>query len=240
MSMEKEYIVHDAHTRSITALGLSPARREIYLGFEDGQVKSLEVDTGNYVQTYMEHKGWISSFLYWPVCKLLFCASNDSVISAIGAGGNVMDRVFIGSPVYAMCLNNRRKEIILGVANGIEFHELTETKEGYGHFIKAKTLCMVKEHTDIVRCVVVMDARIYTAGYDGALIIYDCHFTGHMSATKSCKNAKAHEAGISCLSVEKDNLENNVWVFTGGFDKTVKIWTGDGKILNNIQYNFKI
>ena len=39
MSLEKDFIVHDTHTKLITALGCSPARREIYLGFEDGVVK---------------------------------------------------------------------------------------------------------------------------------------------------------------------------------------------------------
>lgn len=52
MAMEKDYIVHDTHTKSITALGCNPARRELYLGFEDGCIKSLELDTGNLIQTY--------------------------------------------------------------------------------------------------------------------------------------------------------------------------------------------
>lgn len=230
MSMEKEYIVHDTHSRSITALGCSPARREIYVGFEDGLVKSIEVDTGNYVQTYNEHKGWITSFLYWSATKLLFCSSNDSVISIIGSGGNVMDRVFIGVPIYSMILNIRRKEIILGVANGIQFHSLSETKEGFSHYIDSKPSSILREHSDIVRCIVVLESRIYSTGYDGALVIYDCHFTGKESAVKSYKNSRAHDAGISCLSVEKDVLENTVWVFTGSFDKTIKVWTGDGRI----------
>lgn len=227
MSMEKEYTVHDIHCRSITAIGSSPARREIYLGFEDGQVKSLELDSGAPVQTYCEHKGWISSFMYWPLTKLLFCAANDSMISTIGAGGNLMDRVFIGTPIYTMCLNYRRQEIILGVSGGIQFHNLNETKEGYSHYIEAKPKCVVREHEDIVRCVVACDSRIYTAGYDGALVIYDCRET-ESGASTSEKNRRAHNAGISCLNVEKDTSDNNVWVFTGGFDKTVKVWTGEG------------
>ena len=49
------------------------------------------------------------------------------------------------------------------------------------------------------------------------------------------KNARAHEAGISCLAVEKDHVENTVWVFTGSFDKTLKVWTGDGKIVHKFE-----
>ena len=32
--MEKQYSVRDTHTRSITAIGYNPVRREIVLGFE--------------------------------------------------------------------------------------------------------------------------------------------------------------------------------------------------------------
>jgi len=34
MAMEKFYAVRDTHTRSITALGYNPARREILMGCE--------------------------------------------------------------------------------------------------------------------------------------------------------------------------------------------------------------
>ena len=230
MSMEQDCIVHDTHTRSITAVGFSLQRREIYLGFEDGVVKSIETENAGLVNTYFEHKGWITDFLYWPTNKILFCAGNDSVISAIGPGGNKVDKMFIGMPVYTMVLSNRRKEIIFGVNEGIQFHALNETKENFSHYIEMKPKCEIKEHRDIVRSIVVIDSRIYSAGYDGALVIYESQYTGKESATKFYKNAHAHDAGISCLSVEKDVLENNVWVFTGGFDKTLKIWTGDGKL----------
>lgn len=90
MSLEKEFIVYDTHTKVITALGCSPSRREIYLGFEDGIVKSIELDTKSPAQTYWEHRGWITAFLYWPTTKVLFCSSNDGVISVIGSGGIIV------------------------------------------------------------------------------------------------------------------------------------------------------
>ena len=34
MAMEKQYVVRDTHTRSITAVGYNPIRREIALGCE--------------------------------------------------------------------------------------------------------------------------------------------------------------------------------------------------------------
>jgi hypothetical protein len=84
MSLEKDFIVHDTHTRFITALGCSSSRREIYLGFEDGVVKVIEIDTTSLVNTFNEHKGWITCFLYWTQTKLLFCSSNDGLVTVIG------------------------------------------------------------------------------------------------------------------------------------------------------------
>ena len=34
MAMEKAYVVKETHTRSVTALGYNPARREILMGCE--------------------------------------------------------------------------------------------------------------------------------------------------------------------------------------------------------------
>ena len=235
MSLEKDFIMLETHTKPVTAMGCSQARREIYLGFEDGLVKAIDIDTKKHVQTYWEHKGWITGFLYWSNAKLLFCSSNDAVVSIIGPGGILVDKVYIGQPIYSMALNNRRKEIIFGISNGLQFHQIFETKDSFSHYIEAQPICIVREHTDIVRCVASLDSRVYSAGYDGAFVIYDCQFTGNESVVKYLKNRRAHDAGISCLSVEKDPFEKNIWVLTGGFDKCLKIWTGDGKIIHKFE-----
>lgn len=188
MSLEKEFIVYETHTKLITALGCSPARREIYMGFEDGIVKSIELDTKNHAQTYWEHKGWITAFLFWPATKIVFCSSNDGTISVIGAGGLIVDRIFIGQAIYSMVLNNRKKELIIGVAKGLQFHQLNESKESFTHYVNSKPSNVIKEHTDIVRNVCVMDNRLYSSGYDGTLVIYDSNFSN--SAVKYFKNTR--------------------------------------------------
>jgi WD40 repeat protein len=234
MSMEKEYVIHDAHTRQITALGCNPSRRELYIGFDDGTVKSVEADTGALVQTYTEHRGWITAFVHWPIGRLLFCSSNDFLISAIGAGGNLADKIFIGKPVYSMALNNRRRELILAVANSIQFHELNESKDVLGHYLNARARTILTDHVDIVKCVASLESRVYTGGYDGALCIYECQFAGTASATRVSRKSKAHEAGITCLVVEKEPNENDHWILTGSFDRTVRLWSGDGKLVHKV------
>jgi len=186
------------------------------------------------VQNYKEHKGYVTSFLYWPTNKILFSSSNDSVLVAFGPGGNVVDKIYIGTPIYAMAIINRRKEVVFGVANGLQFHKLYESKDMANHYVDTKPCFTIHEHTNIVRCVVSSDSRIYSGGYDGAFVIYDCHYTGRESAITVFKNKRAHDAGITSMLVEKDNIENNTWVVTGSFDKTLKIWTSDGKITQKL------
>jgi WD40 repeat protein len=231
MAMERDYIVIETHPKPITAISANPSKREIFLGFEDGVIKSIDVDTGRDLQTYNEHKGWVTSFLIWAPQKILFSSSNDAVIVAIGSSNTVVDKIYIGTPVYCMALNYRRQEIVLGIPNGLQFHRLHESKNAFNHYIDTKPSSIVTEHVDIVRCVITSDSRIFSGGFDGTLVIYDCPYTSVESAVKCFKNKYAHDAGISCLLVEKDSIENNTWIVTGSFDKTVKVWTSDGKII---------
>ena len=37
----------------------------IYFSISDGMIKSWESDTGKMVNTYHDHRGWVTDFLYW-------------------------------------------------------------------------------------------------------------------------------------------------------------------------------
>ena len=46
----------------------------------------------------------------------------------------------------------------------------------------------------------------------------------------SCVKAfTAHEAGITAMICVEDKVDNNTFLMTGSFDRTVKIWSSDGK-----------
>jgi len=46
----------------------------------------------------------------------------------------------------------------------------------------------------------------------------------------SCvKSFTAHEAGITAMICVEDKVDNNTFLMTGSFDRTVKIWSSDGK-----------
>jgi WD40 repeat protein len=126
--------------------------------------------------------------------------------------------------------------MIIGINRGLAFHTIHEMKDSNlnSHIIEPKASFIIEEHTDIVKCIKVVDSRIYSAGYDGALVFYDCPYSGKESAVCVFKNRHAHNAGISCMHIERDTMENNIWVITGSFDKCVKVWTNDGKIVHKI------
>ncbi|XP_050413765.1 uncharacterized WD repeat-containing protein alr3466 [Patella vulgata] len=232
MAMEKQYVIRETHTRAITAIGYNPVRREILMGCEDGLIKCWESETGKLLLTSLEHKGWVTDFLYWLEPKLVFSSANDGFIVAWGSGGGVYDKVHIGLPVYCMAINPRRHQLVCGVNGGIRVYMLDEGKE-CGHVINTKPLYIASEHTDIVRNIICNESRIYSAGYDQKMVIYDSSYTGDNSLEPIFINHQAHDAGISCLLLARDN-ENNTWILTGSFDKSVKIWSVDGKFVHKL------
>ncbi|PIK45764.1 hypothetical protein BSL78_17369 [Apostichopus japonicus] len=139
----------------------------------------------------------------------------------------------LGAPVYVMALNIRRHQLVCGFNAFIKVYSLDENRES-GHFIKVRQPYISREHTDIVKCITCLESRVYSAGFDQRLIIYDSSsYPGHRGISKVFCNPKAHEAGICCLSLVRDT-DNNTWLITGSFDKVVKIWSVDGKLTHRL------
>ncbi|KAK2188036.1 hypothetical protein NP493_146g02006 [Ridgeia piscesae] len=232
MAMEPQYTLRDTHNRNITALGYSPVRRELMVGFEDGFIRTWEADTGKPVAQYWEHSGWVTDFAYWTATKYMLSSANDGIILVWSIGGGVADTIVIGMPVYCMALNPRRQQLICGVNGGLQIFAL-DSEKSCGHVINNKLVYWAKEHTDIVRCIVCHESRAYSAGYDQKLIIYDTSYTGEKRMSPVIITPTAHDAGIICLLLVKDN-ENNMWVVTSSFDKSVRIWSMDGKLVHRL------
>eukprot|EP00057_Strongylocentrotus_purpuratus_P012638 XP_011667112.1 PREDICTED: uncharacterized protein LOC100891227 [Strongylocentrotus purpuratus] len=132
-----------------------------------------------------------------------------------------------------MALNVRRHQLVCGFNACIRVFSLDENRES-GHLIDLKYSYNSKEHTDIVKCIVCLESRVYSAGFDQKLIIYDSSsYPGNRGLNPVFCNPKAHEAGISCLVLIRDS-ENNTWLVTGSFDKVVKIWSQDGKLTHRL------
>lgn len=235
MAMEKLAVIKDTHNKGITALSYNPMKHEILVGFEDGVIKVWDYSTGEagkLLRSVREHDGWVTSFLFWGDAKLLFSAANDGTIIAWGSGGAVYDRIPIGSPVYCMSWNARRNQIVAAVDSTVQVFNMRDPGREIGHVIDTKAY-VSKEHSDIVKCVVCYESRVYSGGYDQRFIVYDSTFSykGNKSLSVVTKVPKAHDAGIICMCLARDS-DNNTWVLSGAFDKVVKVWSQDGQVMH--------
>ncbi|RDD41749.1 F-box/WD repeat-containing protein pof1 [Trichoplax sp. H2] len=244
MSMERQFFIKDSHNKQITAIGYHPARRVYIIGFEDGLTKTMEVDTGQVISSTQLHSGWITDYFYWAESKLFFSSSNDGTIIAWGTAGSAHEIFGLGLPIYAMGFNSRKNLLVLGVKNGVFLFALKYelSKDANSLFendtplllnIKAyfNIAFVSEENDDIVKCIRCNESRVYTGSYDRRLIIYDAYYyPGDVGLKIVTKVNAAHDAGITSLEIFSDN-ENNTWIVTGSFDKIVKVWSQDGKVI---------
>ncbi|KAL9965739.1 hypothetical protein ACROYT_G029581 [Oculina patagonica] len=235
MAMERLAEIKETHNKTITALSYNPMKHEILVGFEDGFIKVWDYSTGEpgkMLRSVREHDGWVTSFLFWGDAKLLFSAANDGTIIAWGSGGAVHDRIPIGSPVYCMAWNTRRNQIVAAVDSTVQVFNMRDPGREIGHVIDTKAY-VCREHSDIVKCVVCYESRVYSGGYDQRFIVYDSTFSykGNKSLSVVTKVNKAHDAGIICMCLARDS-DNNTWVLSGAFDKVVKVWSQDGQVMH--------
>uniref|UniRef100_A0ABM0LXS1 Uncharacterized protein LOC102806264 n=1 Tax=Saccoglossus kowalevskii TaxID=10224 RepID=A0ABM0LXS1_SACKO len=220
MAMEKQYTIKDTHSRAITALGYHPLRREILAGCEDGFIKTWEAESSLPVMSSHEHQGWVTDFLYWTEPKLLFSSSNDGSIIAWASGGGVHDKMELGAPVYTISMNYKRHQLVCGFNASLKVYELDENKES-GHVIDLKSAieCEETQHTDIIRCVLCNESRIYSAGYDG------CTSRRHVIVWKynpsGCITALQCRHNVDSLTYTS---KAPILIFNGGSDGNVHKW----------------
>ncbi|XP_059845997.1 uncharacterized protein LOC132405308 isoform X3 [Hypanus sabinus] len=234
MSMQKHRTISVCHRRSVSALGYHLARRELLTGFEDGAIKWWDLETGYSTFCVSEHTGMITQLLYWAEHKLLFSSSNDGTIVVWTIGATVFDRIMLNASVFCMAINHRRHQLICGFKNQLRVFPLDEKKDS-GHVLdlgKSFTNC---KHKDIVSAVVCLDTRIYSAGYDKKLIIYNTSSYPNSRTLQVIHcNSTAHDAGITNLMVVREMESTRL--MTGSFDKSVKVWSQDGQLILKLPY----
>ncbi|XP_041078724.1 uncharacterized WD repeat-containing protein alr3466-like [Polyodon spathula] len=231
MSMQKQLSVRD-DCRPITALGYHPARREVLTGCADGVIKWWDIESGRRTaSSTKEHSGMITHFLYWSESKLLLSASNDGTVVAWTIGATVLEKILLGRPVFSMAINHRRHQLVCGFAGRVTVYPLDEKKG-----ISTAKSSSDHRHSDIVSCIVCHDSQVYTAGYDRKLIIFDTSSYPNVKGLTAVHCiSRAHEAGITALALVKE--KESTRLLTGSFDKTVRVWSQDGQLIQRISFS---
>lgn len=234
--MERRLAIHGASTSPITALAYNPGRREIVTGHEDGALKCWEADTGHHAVTLSQHKGWVTDLLYWSDGKVLISSSVDGTIVQWSSAGVAYNTIDLVTPVYCM-LRSPKKEQSQLIIGRHGYISVLNTSGKFGLPMLDKKEFRIDGHTDIVRCLASLGNKVFSAGYDHKLIIYEVTSIpkdDDLPLTCTYMNHSAHETGITCLLVARD-ADSSTWIATGSFDMHVKIWTADGRLIHSLQ-----
>ncbi|XP_065836008.1 uncharacterized WD repeat-containing protein alr3466-like [Oscarella lobularis] len=230
MAMIKKFVVRDCHAKAITAMAYASWRREYVTGSEDGQLRYWELDSGKMTHSVQGHAGWIADIQCWNEAKVMFTGSNDGTIVLWTSTGTVHQKLTLGVPVYSLVWQPKKAQLIAGLNGCIRVYEIIESNSVGIPSLERKGVTLTA-HVDIVKCVVSVEGKIYSGGFDQRLVIYDCP-PGERKLEITHIIKGAHEAGISCMAYSRDT--ENTWILTGSFDYQVKLWTPEGKLVHKI------
>eukprot|EP00002_Diphylleia_rotans_P004477 TRINITY_DN1330_c0_g2_i4.p1 TRINITY_DN1330_c0_g2~~TRINITY_DN1330_c0_g2_i4.p1 ORF type:complete len:685 (+),score=88.24 TRINITY_DN1330_c0_g2_i4:129-2183(+) len=222
MAIELRRVVNDVHDRPVLSLSYSAFYREIYTGSEDGSIRAWDRETGRYIRHLGEHKGWVTGLHYHPDHKILFSASVDGRIVAWSPTGVIHDED-LKTPIYCMAWDSRRQQLVVGCHSYIRsFVLLRDNIEQHKRPILRKGFT-VKAHHDVIRGLAYFEGKVYSASYDRSIACHDSESLRKVIHMENC-----HMAGISTLVMDTDNS----WIITGSFDRTVRLWSQDCKLLH--------
>ncbi|MGH0117171.1 UNVERIFIED_CONTAM: hypothetical protein FKN15_029584 [Acipenser sinensis] len=129
-----------------------------------------------------------------------------------------------------MAISHRRHQLVCGFAGRVTVYPLDE-KKGI-HTAKSSS---DHRHSDIVSCIVCHDSQVYTAGYDRKLIIFDTSSYPNVKGLTAVHCIlRAQEAGITALALVKK--KESTRLLTGSFDKTVRVWSQDGQLIQRLSF----
>lgn len=158
-----------------------------------------------------------------------------------------------------MCFNYRRLKLLAGHNAKLCLFDVNGTDDlQFSTDVLEREWFTCTDHSDVVRCLVAGEGRFYSGGfgacfkhgvdlivssrrYDRKLNIYEMPYHGNVKLRPVHTVHNAHEAAITCLVYGKD--AENSWLISGSFDRTVKLWSMDGSLLqkfDGFSYDFRL
>ncbi len=235
-------LISDAHEAAITAVAYSPHRREFYTAGADNLVKCWETESGAFVRSLAGHKGWVTDLLYIPSLRQLVSSSIDGKLLCWGlkAGSTQSKNEKIdfhslcedqpggdlGTPIHCMAYCERRRMLVTATDGTINMY----TVKVENRKMKLEFLSKVRQHADLIRILLIIEDRlVLSAGYDRKIGVFDLDTEVRSYIAKPADGG--HDGAIAAMTF--DTLNNRV--ITGGYDRRVKVWSTDGRLLQNFE-----
>ncbi|KAA6425225.1 MAG: hypothetical protein FRX49_04720 [Trebouxia sp. A1-2] len=244
---------------AILSVAYNALHKELFSGSQDCLIKAWDAQTGQLLRKQSGHGGWITDLLFVPELRLLFSCSIDHTIRVWSDKGKQAQVVELDGPLFCLSWCKRKRWLLVGGKAQLHVDmaaaaraavqrrappgsEATTLPGGSPIFAavtddinkvlhEAMPPLQGPQHcqSDIIRSVVCTDMGfIVTLSYDRAMFIYG---EDHLATPK--RVTKASAARFSALAWDKANN----WLLTGAADGCVKVWSQEGRILDELMHS---
>ncbi|KAL3157712.1 hypothetical protein ABBQ32_012143 [Trebouxia sp. C0010 RCD-2024] len=207
------------------------------------------------------HAGWVTDLLYVPELRLLFSCSIDHTIRVWSDKGKQAQVVELVGPIFCLSWCKRKQWLLVGGKAQLHVYNVDAAAAGRaavqrrappvteaatvpggppllaavaddGNKVLVEAIPPLQGaeqcHTDIIRSIVCTDMGfIVTLSYDRAMYIY-----GEERMTTPTRVRKASAARFTAVAWDKANN----WLLTGAADGCVKVWSQEGRILDELMH----
>lgn len=177
----------------------------VFTGYEDGLICCYEVPSGEIITPLIGHTNRINAISSTDSGRI-FSASNDCTIRSWNISSGIWENVYkFTDPISSIAVSLTNN--IMYTASWDKMVRVVdlEANKVTKSFLAAK---------EAIKVMIVHNNTIFVAGWDPVIRCFNLE-------TGGSQNFEGHEGWVYCLAV------HNGYLFSGGDDKTIKIWDID-------------